>query len=273
MLTWWHVDTVLMLHMGAAHAPRRSRGICILQPWNAPRHKPWQNATTTTTMLYSLANNGKLSGRADGNVYNRNGVIRGMTIPRLVQNAKTATQRTNFGSLNSGWRSLTAGQQATWNAASGFTTKDRFGNTVVLVGKTLYVALNRALLNAGQAAITSAPSAAGTTPPLTMSANGSLAAGHFKLTYTTTPVPAGNTWVIFATAPQGAGIFRPGKSKYRLVSTIAAAAASPQDKTVAYNAIFGAPVAGQKVFGKAVAVNNTTGEQSAPFLFSVIVTA
>jgi len=196
-----------------------------------------------------------------------------MTMPSLVQNAKTALQRNNFGALNAGWRALTAAQQATWNAATGFTTKDRFGNTIVLVGKTLYTTLNRALFNAGQAAITSAPVAVGTTSPITFSSTGGLVAGHFKFTFTATPVAAGNTWVLFATAPKGAGVFRPGKSQYRLVSTIPAASASPQDKTAAYNAIFGVPLLTQKVFFKVVAVNNTTGEQGVPFLGSYIVVA
>lgn len=223
--------------------------------------------------LYQFAFDGKVSGRQEGSVMMRDGRGRAMTVPSLVQNSYTALQRNSFGGLNSGWRALTQPLQNGWINATGYSTKDRFGNTVPLKGKQLYVALNRALFNAGQAAITTAPSPVGTTSPVTMSANGSLAAGHFKLTYTATPVAAGNTWLVFATAPKSAGINRPGKSAYRLVSTIAAAGASPQDKSAAYATKFGAPVAGQKVFGKIIAVNNTTGEQGVPFLFNYVVTA
>ena len=224
-------------------------------------------------MLYSLANNGKLSGRADGNVYTRDGRIRGMTIPRLVQNTFTATQRSNFSSLNSGWRVLTPGQQASWNAATGFTTKDRFGNTVALFGKTLYTTLNRALSNVGVTAITTAPSPAGTTPPLTYAFAGSIAAGHFIAVYTTTPVPAGMAWLVMATGPKSAGIFRPGKSQYRIITFNNAAAASPQNMTTLYATKFGTPSIGQKIFVKIIPVNKTTGEQGAAILTSYTVVA
>lgn len=223
--------------------------------------------------LYQFANNGLVSGRMGGSVMMRNGRQRAMKIPRLVQNGYTALQRSSFAAFNAGWRALTAAQQAAWNGASGWTTIDRFSKVVSITGKTLYVTVNRALSNVGIAPLTSPAAQAGTTPPVTASMNGSLAAGHFKLTYTVTPLAAGVAWALYATSPKSAGIFRPGKSQYRLITFLAPAAASPQDKTVAYATKWGAPVAGQKVFWKIIAVNTATGEQSAAFLGSYTVVA
>lgn len=230
-------------------------------------------AAVKYAILYSFANNGKLSGRADGNVYMRNGRVRGMKIPRLVQNTYTALQRSSFSALNAGWRALSAANQAAWNAATGWSAIDRFGKVVALTGKTLYVTVNRALSNVGGTPLSAPAAQVGTTPPVTFTMNGSLAAGHFKATYTATPVAASNAWLIMATSPRSAGIFRPGKSQYRVVTFLAAAAASPQDKTVAYSNKYGTPVAGQKVFFKVIAVNTATGEQGAAFLGSYTVTA
>ena len=223
--------------------------------------------------MYEFAFSGKVSGRQDASVMMRNGRGRSMTVPALVRNAYTTLQRSSFSSFSAGWRALTLAQQTTWNSAAGWTKTDRFGHVINIVGKALYIAVNRALSNVGVSPLTSVAALAGTTPPVTFAPNGGLVFGHFKVTFTVSPIPAGTAWLCMATAPQSAGIFRPGSSKYRIFSFMDAAVATGVDKSATYNTKFGVPVVGQKVFFKIIAVNKSTGEQGAPFQGSYVVTA
>lgn len=212
-------------------------------------------------MLYQFANNGKLSGRADGNVYMRNGRIRGMTVPSLVQNSFTSAARSALSSFSSGWNALTADQRASWNGATGFTTTDRFGMPVPLVGKNLYVALNQNLQNAGGSPILIAPSAGSVLPPTFATVDADASAHTVEVNFLPDPVPAGVGWLVFATGLKSAGTSRPGDSQFRLVTTMAAAQTAPFAMGTAYEARFGPLIAGKKIFVKIVPVNITTGQK------------
>ena len=224
-------------------------------------------------MLYSIADNGKKSGRSDGNVYMRNGRVRGFKMPSLVQNAATTLQRVSFGGLSSGWNALTETQRNSWLNATGFSTIDRMGHSITLVGKQLYVALNRALFNAGQFPITTAPTPSGIAQPTGATLTGAAAVPALSLAFTPTPVPANTSYVVYATGMKSAGTARPGSSQFRLLKVMAAASASPNNLLVAYNARWGTLVAGRKVFVKIVAVNNLTGEESAGLVTFAIIAA
>jgi len=224
-------------------------------------------------MLYSIADNGKKSGRADGNVYMRNGRIRGFTMPSLVRSAYTLVQRSNFASLSSGFRALSAVQIAAWNASAGLNVVDRFGRIVNITGKALYIMLNRNLANAGVVAITLPPVFAGAGAMATASNLGAIATGIFKITYTPTPVPAGSVGLVFGTANLGAGISRPSESAYRLIGIIAAGTVSPKDLSTAYTTKNGTSVVGMKIFGRIVIINSVTGESGVPIQFSNVVVA
>lgn len=224
-------------------------------------------------MLYSLANDGKLSGRADGNVYMRNGRIRGMKVPSLVQNAATQRVRNNLGVLSSGFRALSQSQISAWNEAKGFFTSDRFGRSVEVKGKTLYILLNRNLFAVGLPAIVNPPNPEAVSGlnslDITFKITGSIA----SVAFSPDPIPANTSILISATAQLGAGISRPGRSAFRDLVSIDTGATSAQSIFTEYTTRFGALVAGKKVFVRVIAINTTTGQSSPSIIASTVITA
>lgn len=224
-------------------------------------------------MKYWLGNNGIMSGRADGSVFMRNHVVRGMAMPSNPQTPAQTVQRGDFGSRSGNWNALTDEQRATWNASS-VVLVDNLGHNVTLSGKGLYVALNRNLFNAGQAVLTTAPIPAS---PLSVSSLAtdahSTPGGGVNLDFTPDPIPAGTTWLVYATPTLSAGTYRPGRSRYRLVTVLPAATASPQDIETEYVALFGQPVLGGTVFIKIIPIKNSTGYSAPPTIARTIVVA
>ena len=92
----------------------------------------------------------------------------------------------------------------------------------------------------------------------------------FSVAYTATPMAASTKLLIEATPQLSAGITFVGRSKFRQILLTAAAAASPANILAAYNAKFGALVAGKKVFVRATAITSD-GQRSAPLVSSVTV--
>ena len=221
-------------------------------------------------MLYQFANNGKLSGRASGNVYARNGRVRGMTVPKLVQNSNTQRVRSMFGSNSSAFRNLTADQIREWNGVKGFTTVDRFGNEVILSGKTLFVALNQNLKLVGATPITSPPSPVGVIGLSSLSAAADGTNDTLILTFAPTPLPAGFAMLISATAPMSKTITRPGRSAFRDVVVKPAGTASGIDIYTEYSDRLGDFSAGQRIFIRILIVSTVTGQASASIVTDVV---
>ena len=226
----------------------------------------------STGMLYMIAENGKKSGRADGNSYMRNGRIRGMAIPSNPNTAYQTTQRGNFGTLSSGWNALTEVQRLAWNVFS-IQVSDRFGRTVFVSGKAAYVALNRNLFNTGDSAIAEPPIPVGVPSPSSLSLSADSAPSTLDLSFTPSPVPANYSWLVYATGAQSVGTYAPSASKYRLIGTIIAGGTTPADIEPDYVAKFGALVGGTKIFVKVVAISTSSGIASAPVTASAIVAA
>lgn len=215
-------------------------------------------------MLYQYADNGKKSGRADGNVYMRNGRVRGMTVPSYVSNDATSRARADFSNGSSAaWAALTDAERLSWMGATGHFVSNRFGVLKEISGKELYVQCfaNCALV--------------GTTPPDTypdllkplalesLSGAASAGGGTNALTFTATPQPANRHIIVMATSQKRATIYRPGKSLYRLVSATAAAPISPLSIFADYLAKFGALTAGQKIFVRCHVIDDRSGFASA----------
>ena len=222
-------------------------------------------------MLYQFANNGKLSGRASGNVYARNGRVRGMTVPKLVQNSNTQRVRSMFGSNSSAFRNLTSDQIREWNGVTGFTTVDRFGNEVVLSGKMLFVSLNQNLKLVGAASLITPPMPVGVIGLTSLTAEPDRSLGTFFVDFAATPVPAGSSMLISATAPVSKTITRPGRSAFRDVAVKAAATATGFDLWNDYTARFGTPAVGTRIFIRAIIVSTVTGQASASIVTDAIV--
>lgn len=212
-------------------------------------------------MLYSLANNGKLSGRADGNVYMRNGRIRGMKVPALVQNAKTAGVRNSFATFSSGWNGLTDDERLTWLSTTSFKAIDRFGRSFNLTGKNLFISLNQNLASIGLPQINNAPLPQAVLSPTSLDVTISVGGTSVLLTFTPTPVPADTRWIVFATAGKSLGTSRPGRSQYKQIAVINSGLASPRNMWTEYLAVFGTPVVGTRVFIRLTPVSMISGQQ------------
>lgn len=225
---------------------------------------PINSHVSAPNMLYLKADNGKLSGRADGNVYMRNGRVRGFTVPALVRNAFTSIARTNLASMSSAWNALTEVQRLTWLNANGIFRSDRFGNPVEIKGKELFVLCNTNLLNVGSPTLTDFPVIS--IPPVgltSLSGAASVGGGTNVVVFTATPISANEKLLVFATAPQRAGVSRPSQSAYRLIQATAISAASPINIFANYNAKYGVPTVGTKIFIRVVSVAIGSGLTSA----------
>lgn len=194
-----------------------------------------------------------------------------MAMPSNPMTPAQTTQRGNFGFLSGNWSSLTEVERDSWRALT-VNTFDRLGHSVTLTGKELYVALNRNLFNSGNALLTTAPTPSSPIPPATLSLQSSLSGIHFRISFTATPIPAGITYLVFGTAPQSAGTARPGPSKYKLLTALPAATASPADVSTAYDAVFGTVIVGSRVFVRVIAIKNSTGF-AAPWVIASVETA
>lgn len=208
--------------------------------------------------LYLFANDGKVSGRMSGDVKMRNGRSRAMAFPSLVRNAYTMAVRSTFSLFSQGFRGLTATQVAAWNAFS-YKHSNRFAVSYDVKGKMAYVGLNQNLTNIGQTPISDPPSFVGTldvvlSTPIVFASAGTV-------TVTSSAYTAADSYIWYATGSLSAGVSRPASSAFRIIGVDAVITAGVADLSAMYVAKFGNPIAGNKLFVYAVAVDKTTGER------------
>jgi len=91
-----------------------------------------------------------------------------------------------------------------------------------------------------------------------------------SVAYTATPLAAGTKLKIDATPQVSAGINFVPPSDYKFVQVTAAAAASPANILTAYNALFGALVAGSKIFVRLTPISSG-GFAADPIETSIVV--
>jgi hypothetical protein len=139
---------------------------------------------------------------------------------------------------------------------------DIFGSLKNPSGFNLYQRINNNLVIVGQAAIVSPGNPASVLTVTIVSLVATVAGQLLPLTLSAA-VPAATSVKVFATAPQSAGITFV-KSEFRLITTLAAATATPVALGTFYTTKFGAFVAGQKIFLKLEFINNVTGQNSTP---------
>jgi len=166
------------------------------------------------------------------------------------------------------WRALTDEQRAGWESLAGQMSRtDALGQSYTLNGFGAYVSVNNNQQAAGNAVLEDAPALV--TPDGLLTATITLTAAVHTVAYTTTPLPAGARLFVYASPQRSAG--RSYESDLRLIHVSAAAAASPADVESAFNARFGVPVVGNKVF-YALHVY-TGGFRSGPLSTSKVVSA
>jgi hypothetical protein len=204
-------------------------------------------------------------GKIGGHVASKNragAYLRQKVTPVNPRTTAQSLVRSRFGGISSAWRSLTAAQQFAWNSAvQAWAKSDIFSDSRNPSGSQLYQRLNNNLVSSGSTQITSpAPNlgvktvTAGVltytsgTPSLSLARSGA--------------IPAATRMKIYATAPVSAGISFV-KSQLRLISTVAAATASPDNILSAYTTKFGAVGGvGTKIFVGIVFVDSTSGANS-----------
>jgi len=164
------------------------------------------------------------------------------------------------------WRTLTANQRAGWaDLADSMTRSDALGSSYTLNGFLAFCSVNNNQAAAGNAGLTDAPGLV--TPATILTAVITLTAAALSVAYTTTPLPAGARLFSFVSPQRSAG--RNFEADLRLLAVSAAAAASPANLFAAYQAKFGTPIVGNKIF-----FSFTTylgGFQSGPLVTSAIV--
>lgn len=216
-------------------------------------------------------------GKQGGAVFSRNrggAYIRNKVTPSNPKSASQTLQRNQLANYSQGWRGLTDAQRNEWNAAApNFPYTDQFGDTYILSGQNLYIALNTSLIRAGGTAITAPPTAGSVSAPTTMTVTMAKGTPAASVAFTVSPVPANTGWNLYATTGMSAGRSFVS-SQLRYIATIPAAGTTPYNALTAYTTKFGVvPSAGQKVFWQIVPVNLTTGQQGTPLRTSVIVSA
>lgn len=179
--------------------------------------------------------------------------------------------RGRLSAIAQAWRGLTAAVITAWNSAvSDYSRTDIFGDIKNPTGFCLYQKLNNNSLRNGGAEIATPPLPVGV-DYLSVFTPSVVHAGAVSIVFAATPVPAGMAVEIRATKALSAGI-NFVKSEFRIISSMAAAEASPYVATTDYNAVFGAAgAAGSKVFFEARIIDLTTGQAGAPVQASCII--
>lgn len=213
--------------------------------------------------------------KLNGNVFSKNrygAYIRTKVTPVNPQTSYQQNQRQQLASLSSQWRGLTQAQRDAWlTATANFPRTDIFGNTKILAGNVLFVALNKNLLNAGEATIDDAPSPV-SIPEIQIS-DLTAAAGTPALSFTVDPatLPADTALFIKATGNVGPGK-KYVKNMLRFIGT-----GTPTTGTVdiltAWQARFGSLVAGQRITVQIFLVSTVTGQAGIPSEDTAIVGA
>lgn len=164
------------------------------------------------------------------------------------------------------WRALTATQRTGWqDLGAQISRTDSQGTAYTLDGFMAYCSVNNNRLAAGDAVLTDAPIY--TVPLAIATITPTITTASFSLAYTATPLPA-NTRLFWYAGPQRtAG--RSFEGDLRLISVTAAAAASPTNLLAAYQARFGTPITGNRIFIAGATYNN--GFLAQPNLVSAVV--
>jgi hypothetical protein len=160
------------------------------------------------------------------------------TVAQLNQRARMTTNA-------AAWRGITDAQRAGWNSLGlSITRTDSLGSSYTMNGFMAFCSVNNNKLDAGDAALTDAPTIV--TPADLLTATVTLTSVAFSVAYTATPLAAGVRLFIWVSPQRSAG--RNFNGDYRLLTVTAAAAASPANILAAYTAKFGVPVTGKRIF-------------------------
>jgi hypothetical protein len=200
----------------------------------------------------------------------RNGMLRrAYVVPRNPQSDAQLNVRNILAAQAGAWRGLTDAQRHAWSAEAALQkTKATLGQSGPLTGLQLFTKINTTLAFFGQPVVDTPPQ-----PP----AFPDLAPQNLVITNTggvvalklTCPTDPGSSTIVRASAPQSAGISRPGPMV--ILGVCPAPVAGAADITGLYSAKFGTPGTGTRVFVKCNQF--VDGYQSIPRVFNALVPA
>lgn len=203
------------------------------------------------------------SGSIAGTTYSRNRFGQYTRNRRTPVNPGTSFQRaarTRLASNSVNFRGLTGTQRDGW-AALGLQMlrTDALGSTYTLTGAQAYCSVNNNLAAAGDTALSDAPLLV--IPDGILTVTPTISNVAFSVAWTPTPLGTGERIFIFAGPQRSAG--RAFEGDYRLILVSAAAGTSPSNVLSVYQARFGTPVTGARIF---VAVHRYKGGFLSPAL-------
>ena len=185
----------------------------------------------------------------------RNGLIRrALVTPANPNTYRQLAVRTAFTASARAFDALTESQQNAWIAtAVNYRSRPTLGQSGPLTGLQLFVKINATLRQFGLETVTAPPPVpefADLAPQGLVITNPSGVVA-IKLTCPTSP---GENTVIRGSAPQRSGVRRMPDT--RILGTCPAPVTGSSDITAMYTALFGAPVAGQRLFIEAGIMEN-----------------
>lgn len=164
------------------------------------------------------------------------------------------------------WRDLTATQREGWSSLGDqMVRSDSLGQSYTLTGFQAYCSVNNNKLAAGDATLSDAPFYVPPDPILTLTPT--ITSASYSVAWTPTPLLAGERIFISAGPIRSAG--RTFEGDFRLIGVSAAAGTSPFNLLSAYQARFGTPVTGARIFTSVQ--RYFTGFITVPIITSTIV--
>lgn len=205
-------------------------------------------------------------GSIDGIVYSKNQYGAYARVKVSPVQPRTSTQiatRAIFAEMSTAYsNTLTDAQRSAWKLfATNNPTVDVFGNSKTLSALAMYQSVNSVLKHAGVARIDDPPANMDVTALLTATVASTVALQDVAITFTATPLGATHRLYVYATSPLPGGVSFI-ENRLKLLSSSAAAAASPVNMGADYVARFGALIAGQRIGILVATVNTDNGAVS-----------
>jgi hypothetical protein len=186
-----------------------------------------------------------------------------------IGNGRRAFIRSAFGTSAKAWGSLTDAQRAAWTSYSNeYPRVDKLGQSFTLSGAQMFNAININLINVGQTT-TETPPASNDVPDVSGgSFTAVVATGVLTLTFS--GLDGGNPsdfWIVGMSAPVSAGV-----SFMKTFTQLYSGEADddPAITAAIYEAQFGLPAVGQRIFARLAGVNEY-GVRGTPRIISTIV--
>lgn len=212
--------------------------------------------------------------KLNGSVMSKNrygAYIRNKVTPTNPQTTAQVAARNRLATWSQGWRGITQPQRNGWiTGASNFPVIDIFGDSKILAGNALYTQLNVNLSLVGGTNIDDLPTPVAIPALNVLTITSAAGTPALSVVYAPTPIPAGFSLLVEATPPiPQSRLFV--KNQFRVISHLAAAAASPYNALTAYQAVFGNPTEDLVIYVRVRLISTTTGQAGIPLQSSDIV--